>query len=300
MKHPPIQRPPEIEELTNRFLIHPVGDFFLKPLAAAGVHPNFVSLIGLLAGGGAAYSYYHYYQNPMAALSGFLLMLAWHITDGIDGRLARMTGKSSRIGKIVDGVVDYAVFILVYVFMSLGSLPDPDIGYWLAWYGSFAGAFHILQAAAYEKKREEYIVWKSGRFDDQAPADADRGKSGLSLAAFGLDWLYQQIQVIGGTSGMMQRLKGELLKAPEEVQNLIRREYSIRYAPLVRCWSLLSANIRTIAIFLACLLANPLYYFLFEIVILNLVMFWLIMRQRQLDRNFLAWIEAEAYFPMKS
>ncbi len=283
----PAQRPREIEELTNRFLIHPAGQFLLKPLASAGIHPNFVSFAGLFAGMGAAYFYYNYYQNPLAATLGFLLMLVWHITDGIDGRLARMTGKDSQLGKVIDGLVDYVVFILVYVFMSLAFAEKE--GYWIAWYGPFAGLFHIIQAAAYEKRREDYIAWKYGSELNSSAVLKEEKSFKLSSLAVIFDWFYQQIQKAGGQSQTMQELKSRIDRLAPAKQQRIRREYCNRYAPLLRQWSLLSANTRTMAIYIACLAAGPLYYFLFEIILLNLVMLWLLIRQRRFDQRFCEW-----------
>ena len=54
-------------------------------------------------------------------------------------------------------------------------------------------------------------------------------------------------------------------------------------APNVRAWSLLNANNRTIAIFLACMIGKPLFYFVWELVILNLALLALIFYEKRTE-----------------
>ena len=41
-------------------------------------------------------------------------MLAWHVTDGADGDLARLKGTASPTGELVDGVCDYSGHVFMY------------------------------------------------------------------------------------------------------------------------------------------------------------------------------------------
>ena len=38
---------------------------------------------------------YAHYQDPRLTLAGFILMIAWHVMDGADGQLARLTHAQS-------------------------------------------------------------------------------------------------------------------------------------------------------------------------------------------------------------
>ena len=44
--------------------------------------------------------------------------------DGADGQLARLTGKTSELGKAMDGLVDHLSFALVYIGLTL---PAADV-----------------------------------------------------------------------------------------------------------------------------------------------------------------------------
>src|SRR3546814_5178632 len=69
---------------------------------------------GVLAG----FAYYHY-TSWWGPLLGFLLMVTWHILDGSDGQLARLTNQQSELGKVIDGICDYMTFIAVYGGLGL-------------------------------------------------------------------------------------------------------------------------------------------------------------------------------------
>src|SRR3546814_11325340 len=44
---------------------------------------------------------------PLPAICGLTLHLLWHVVDGADGDLARLTGKAGPLGEFVDRLSDY-------------------------------------------------------------------------------------------------------------------------------------------------------------------------------------------------
>jgi CDP-diacylglycerol--serine O-phosphatidyltransferase len=93
----PIRRTSEIEEATNRWLIHPAAARLLPWFVAWRIAPNVVSLSGMTCGLLAGFAYSHTPARFWLVL-GFLLMLAWHVLDGADGQLARLTHAQSEVG----------------------------------------------------------------------------------------------------------------------------------------------------------------------------------------------------------
>ena len=150
-------RPDAIEEITNRLIIHRISSFLVQFFAALGVHPNWVSLLGFISGWGAYYCYLQTPTTPDMAWSGLFAMILWHIFDGTDGKLARYTGKTSAVGKVIDGIADYAVFIVTYIALI--------ILMWDSWglsgiaLGVLCGVSHAMQSARYEAEREFYNMF---------------------------------------------------------------------------------------------------------------------------------------------
>ncbi|MFM5884488.1 MAG: CDP-alcohol phosphatidyltransferase family protein, partial [Novosphingobium sp.] len=68
--------------------------------------------------------------------------------DGADGDLARLTGRTSPIGEMVDGLCDYLSHIVLYLMLGawLATSNGPVTG-WLAWMLVVgAGLSHAVQA----------------------------------------------------------------------------------------------------------------------------------------------------------
>jgi len=95
-----IRRTREIEEITNLYFIHPLASRLVPLFAQMRLTPNAVSITGMLFGILAALAYYRY-ADLRFAITGFALMIAWHVMDGADGQLARLTHSYSYFGKVL-------------------------------------------------------------------------------------------------------------------------------------------------------------------------------------------------------
>lgn len=279
-----IRRTWEIEEFTNRYLIHPVSGHFVRWFAKIGISPNTVSLLGMAFGVSSAFCFYHYHEPQMVFL-GLLLMFSWHVMDGADGQLARLTGKVSDIGMVIDGICDYAAFIAIYVALILALYNGEN--WWIWVIGLVAGVSHAIQSSAFEFRRQEYDFWvhsKSGsRLRGLDEVRASRKKGGIYWRILGqLHYVYVHMQywVAGIDEDLTRRLETAVSKTGGDGR-AVRALYRDVNLPAVRQWTLLSANKRTFVIFLTCLFGYPLYYFLFEIVVLNLFLGYLLLEQRQ-------------------
>ena len=303
-----VKRTSEIEETTNVYVVHPISAALVPLFARWGVRPNAVSVMGMVFGGLAAVAYYQYALWPYA-LAGFLFMIGWHVMDGADGQLARLTGQTSEIGKVLDGLCDHVAFTLVYV--SLTFVAASELGWWVWLVAVAAGLSHLVQASAYEFQRQAYDFWvhakESARIE--RPEAFRRGLDGKQGAArlFGklyLSYLRIQYRIAGIDAALIGEMDRALHEGGEREAE-VRAAYRATNLDAVRRWSLLCSNYRTIAIFVAALLGSPLYFFLFEIVGLNAAFAGLSMMQARRNRTLHDWLgQTEAvpssYAPMVS
>ena len=279
----PVRRTLEIEEITNRYVIHPVANRLARLFARLHIRPNSVSIAGMVCGVLAGIAYYHY-RDPRFAIGGFALMVAWHVMDGADGQLARLTRSQSQSGKVLDGICDYVTFIAVY--LALGFALSPQYGYAVWVLIALSGACHAVQSAVYEVQRQDYDFWgwdqKSAELSDlQAPPARSR-------IADRLHRLYARVQLAAaGLDIRSRRSLTETLRLQPEREAWIRRSYRDRFAPATRQWSVMSANYRTIGIFIAAIFGVPLFYFCFEIVGLSAILIILLRRQSRRYAAFL-------------
>ena len=283
----PVRRTSEIEELTNLYLIHPMASRLATMLAAVHVHPNIVSIAGMACGILSGVAYYRYRELDFA-LAGLFLMILWHVLDGTDGQLARLTNSQSEFGKVLDGVCDYVTFIAVYSGLALAL--SRQHGDWIWGVVIASGACHAIQSAAYEMQRQDYNFWGWGRGSAgtnwQAASHRVTTASRWQKVADRLLGLYSRMQVLaaGIDSQSRQVLAATLRLRPEGV-TAIRGLYREIFAPALRHWSILSANYRTLGIFLFSFFKIPLYYFYLEIFGLSAILLVLLSRQPALYRR---------------
>jgi len=279
----PVRRTSEIEEFTNLYFIHPIAGRLTPRLAAMHISPNTVSLTGMLFGISAAFAYYHYLDLPFA-VAGFILMIAWHVMDGADGQLARLTHSQSELGKVLDGICDYVTFIAVYVALAI--VLSRQYGDWMWVLVVAAGGCHAVQSAAYEAQRQEYNFWGRGQASMKLPdpGAAPPNAAAMTPAQLLMNFLYRQyvrlqLLVSGIAPEFHTRLAAMLDAEPERAAE-IRRRYRDMFAPAIRRWAVLSANYRTLGIFIGTFFKMPQYYFWFEILGFSAILIVLLSRQR--------------------
>ncbi len=249
MKVPPPDgsRDRRIEDLSNLYLIHPAARALLPVALRWGVSANAVSVAGLLLGIGAALAYRDWRWWP-AALLGLVLSIGWLIADGLDGMVARARGTSSVAGRVLDGVVDHGVFILIYVTLA------SSIGTAAAWSAALiAGGCHIVQSMIYEGERARFH-----RRLRLQPAPPREGAVPIyDTVARALDRAAERF---------------DALLARPAIAPALAEAYAAEATAPMRLMALLSANVRVGAICAACLLGAPALFWWFEIGPLTLVL----------------------------
>jgi CDP-diacylglycerol---serine O-phosphatidyltransferase len=278
----PVRRAAEIEAPSNLYVIHPLSAWIVPYCARAGITPNQLSFAGMGCGI-AAGIFYHFYPHTWCVVLGFACMVAWHVFDGADGQLARLTNSFSALGKLIDGICDYVTFAAVYIGLAL-TLASVHGG-WVWGLVLLSGLCHALQSAAYELQRLYYNDYGLGRTSSALP-DREARPPG---AAGWLQRAYTRVQlVIGGDAAAFHGKLAAALAAHPEQADAIRVRYCTVFAPAVRRWALLSSNSRTLAIFVCALSGVPLLYFFLEVFGFSAVLAALLADQRRRYETFSA------------
>jgi hypothetical protein len=240
-----------IEDPSNLWLIHPAGRLLLPVAIAHGISANAVSVCGLVLGAGAALSYARFADWRFAFL-GLLLSIGWLIADGLDGMVARATKTASPLGRVLDGVCDHGVFILIYV--ALATSWGTAGGWALA---VIAGVAHGIQSSLYEGERARFHRRIKG-VAQSVPAHPVGG---------------HVVRNYDRLAGLPDRLAAaferRLAAAVDPVA--LGHRYGIAASGPMKLLSLETANVRVVAIFVACLLGDPRFFWWFEIGPLTLV-----------------------------
>lgn len=266
-------RPRELQDPLNYYLYHPLAWQLARQLARTPISPNLVSVVGALCVVAAAVAYAQQVW-PLSAALGLALHMTWHVVDGADGDLARLTGKSSPIGEMVDGLCDYLSHIVLY--LVLGWLLSRSIGAAGWWWMLAAGISHAVQSNHVEVQRRSYQYWVY----NTPWLRNTHAASGSATASSGFGALVSVY--LGVASGMTPHaLKIDAATAAaqgnparlSQIASAVRAEAP----PLLRLCKLLGPNPRAIVLGLAMLGAGhtgqgPLWYFAYQAIALNLLL----------------------------
>lgn len=111
----------ETEDWLDYRVIRPLCYFLAVFFAKLNIHPNAVTIASMFIGAASSYFFYHgslIYEGWYGLwlnVIGVLLLCVADLLDCTDGQLARLTGKKSRLGRILDGMAGFTWFIPIYV-----------------------------------------------------------------------------------------------------------------------------------------------------------------------------------------
>jgi len=256
-------RPRELEDPLNHYLYHPLAWQLARVLARTPITPNMVSVVGGLSVVAAGIAYLQ--PTTGAALLGLALHMAWHVIDGADGDLARMTGRTSPRGELIDGLCDYLSHFVLYIL--LGTLLARSMGRWAWVIMLVAGIAHAVQSNHVEVQRRFYLHWVYGKpwLINARPE-----------AGGAIGWLVSlYLRVAVGLSPHALAIDAAVSAAADDPARLAALRAMIReqWAPLLGFEKWLGPNQRAIALGLSMVLtASPLAYFVFGIVWLSLLL----------------------------
>jgi hypothetical protein len=278
----PPAKPRELEDLLNRRLFHPISRRLAVLLSYTPVSPNMVSVTGalLVIAAGALYSFGG--DGTGVILLAFTLHLLWHVVDGADGDLARLTGKASPVGEMVDGMCDYLSHALIYLFLAI-HLAD-WIGWWAYALGWAAGLSRVAQANHAESQRRIYL-WRAYGVPwiKQSRAEDDgliRRKTLLARLSGAYVWLADRLSPASPVLDRAAEAAARDAGARARFTRLSRRTFR---TPLF-IQSCLGSNPRTLLLALSMAFGSPLWFFLMEVTALNLLLWVSIRRQHAANR----------------
>ena len=284
--HGPLgSRAPELEDPLNRYLYHPLAARLARALRPTPISPNLVSVAGVLLVWGAAWCYSQL-AWPAGVAAGFTLHLLWHVADGADGDLARLRGTASATGELVDGVCDYSAHTLLYIVLA--AMLEGQIGGWAWPLAMAAGASHIVQTNHAETQRRSYLWWTYGiPWLKHAQAAGDEVFQGRNWFSQAFGWMARDYLKLANAmtpqGARLDALVDDSASDPRRIA-LIRRLSHRGFRAGLKLPKLLGPNPRTIILGASMTLGSPLYYFLAEVVALNLALVLSVRHHEQVAR----------------
>jgi phosphatidylglycerophosphate synthase len=150
----------EAEEFLDLVLYRPLAMIFVRLVHRTPMTPNGVTFLSFVAGIIAAW----YFAQGTAAplfLAG-LWYAAANVLDCSDGQLARLQGSGTPLGRLVDGVVDWAISVAVFSGVAIGlQRLTGDTSVWYPVVG--AGVSSALHAFMFDLHQQQFIATVRGQ-----------------------------------------------------------------------------------------------------------------------------------------
>ncbi|HEY3663864.1 MAG TPA: CDP-alcohol phosphatidyltransferase family protein [Chthoniobacterales bacterium] len=251
--------------------------------------PAQVTLLGAALGVAAGHLYY--YRDLRWNVLGMILHILCNAFDNADGQLARLTKQGSRAGRALDGLADNLVFISVYAHLCLRYTSGGGSHFvWLL--ALAAGASHSMQSAAADYFRNAYLYFAEGK--GRAELDASEA---LQTEFDRLRWRVQPVKKFLLRLYLNYTRQQEWLvpclnilkrRAASPNEGAIAQAYRSASRPLLKWTNLLATNPRMMLLFALLFLGQPVWYFVVELTLFNLVLLFLLRQEDAICRRLLA------------
>jgi phosphatidylglycerophosphate synthase len=261
----------EIEELADVYFFRPLGMACAKTARTLSLTPTQVTIAGSLVGiiGGTML-----YWDALA-FAGFLLVIGHSILDSADGQLARMTGQTSELGRVLDGLSGYFTHAAGYIAIACsmihhGAAAAPTLALMFA--AGLCSAFHAQQ---YDYHRTCYA------------RTVIRRVAAPPVASGAVPWYESMQRALGGLHPRVEAAIAARAIAGRVGDEDCDRYRAFFYWP-VRGWNFLGDNTRFYAFGVFALLHRLDWYFVFVLGPMNLAFLVLWLSELRADREFLA------------
>ena len=295
----------DTEDWLDLHFVRPFCYYWALLFARLDIHPNTVTILSMFIGAGSAIFfgcasfYYNGMEGLMFNIIAILMLCLADIFDCTDGQLARMTGKKSKLGRILDGLAGFTWFIPIYhamiyrfylhhdlEFQWLGIEDTPEnalivtgIAYIIGVIAGFMGtggqqrlADYYIQVHLFFLKGEKGSELDNSKRQQEIYDQMDETTPAYEryFQKTYIDYTKKQEASTPQFQRLLAKLRskfGSLDAIPLEVREEFR-QYSL---PVIKWNGLLTFNFRSFWLFLFCLLDVPVMYFVWEIVGMGLL-----------------------------
>ncbi len=288
----------DTEEWLDIHFTRPLGLLWARFFNHFNVHPNVVTVLSIFLGAAAGVMFY--FEDILCTVIGILLLIWANIYDSTDGQMARMTGKKTRWGRILDGFAGDVWFFVIYAAICLRtqSKPLPFTGGELHWgiaiwlLAAFSGfVCHAKQCQLADYYRNVHLFFIKGKAGSEldnfqklreeyhALSWRRDGVWKLFLYFYG-NYTQSQEKLTPRFQQLRKVLADKFAGAPLPPELVERfRKGSL---PLIKYANILTFNTRAIFLYVVLLLGEPWLYFVFEVVVMNILLLYMRARHEAL------------------
>lgn len=276
----------DTEEWLDIKFYRPVGYGFALLFDKFNIHPNIITIISIVFGVLAAICFYS--TSILWNLLGICSLILANILDSADGQLARMTGKKTLWGRILDGFAGDIWFVSIYFFIGLRltnqQMPfgiEHNWGIWIWILMFFSGIIsHKDQTGLSDYYRNVYMFFNNDKSELTDSQELKNEQSNTPWKKwFWKIWLffYQRYTLRQERCTPEFQFFRKKLKETynDKVPSSVSSEFCSRTFHLLKWTNVLTFNTRAVVLSVSLLLGMPWIYFIFELTVLNVIYFYM-------------------------
>ena len=270
----------DTEEWLDIHFTRPLGLLWANFFNFFGIHPNVVTILSIFLGAAAGVMFY--FDNMTYTVIGILLLVWANLYDSADGQLARMTGKKTRWGRILDGFAGDVWFVAIYVAICLRLMPQWGIWIWVLC--SFAGFIcHGKQCQLADYYRNIHIYFLKGASGSELDNYAQQSALMRSLSWNRKEWFHKiYLYFYGNYTRGQERQTPKFQKFyalvqqryPDGLPQTLKEQFRTASLPLMKYTNILTFDTRVIVLFVSLFINMPWLFFAFEIIVLEALRYY--------------------------
>jgi hypothetical protein len=274
----------DTEEWLDVHFTRPIGLVFALFWNRLGVHPNAITILSIFLGAAAGVMFG--FTDLDHNIAGVVLLMLANFCDSTDGQMARLTGKKTLVGRVLDGFSGDVWFTFIYCAIAIRlmgqNIPGLDMhwGVWIWVLCVIAGILcHSPQSSLADYYRQIHLFFLKGKSGSELDNSLQQQtiykslpKSDFWGRAFYSNYAKYCRSQEKRTPAFQQFFASWQQLSPRLSDDQVRelREAFLQGSrPLMPYTNLLTFNLRAITVYVTCLLGQPWIYPVFEIVVLN-------------------------------
>lgn len=274
----------DTEEWLDVHFTRPIGLVFALFWNKFNVHPNVITIISIFLGAAAGWMFH--YTDLQSNIIGVVLLMFANFCDSTDGQMARLTGKKTLLGRMLDGFSGDVWFACIYFAIAARlwdqPIPGTDVN-WGVW--GLALAFisgilcHSPQSSLADYYRQIHLYFLKGKSGSELDTYAQQHQNFLDTPKdqwfariyfhFYAKYCKSQEQRTPKFQAFFARWNTVAPQLPEAEREALRQEFLAGSRPLMKFTNLLTFNLRAITLYITALLGVPYLYLLFEVIVLT-------------------------------
>ncbi|MEG1579918.1 MAG: CDP-alcohol phosphatidyltransferase family protein [Bacteroidaceae bacterium] len=298
----------DTEEWLDIYFTRPIGLWWANFFNRFDCHPNVITIFSIFLGIGAGVMFY--FTDFISNLIGVLLLMWANFYDSADGQLARMTGKKTHWGRILDGFAGDLWFYTIYISLCLRLMPQVipfthmEWSFWIFIVAVLSGLVcHTKQCQLADYYRNIHLFFLKGEKESELDTSAQQRTLRNNTPKKGNFWWRAFLYGYTNYTRAQEKMTPQFQLLIQYIKNVrkgkipdaFRSDFRTKSLPLIKFTNILTFNCRAIVLYIGCLLNIPWIYFITELTFFTFLAIYMHYKHEKLCSEMQRRLETDFY-----